>query len=182
MVNKTWKIFCILVAFGIIALASGINMFASKTQDYDSPIYISQKLTMNESTNYTITGVLTNLTNKEIYIEELTIRLFGGKKGKVTPTFYGDVTTKNIIIAPYENYHLSSPIPSNFKDLNSGATIVKCIIDNENYMIKESKDGITYNENDGGAFILSFLGVAMLVTSIVLGLSSLVRNKHKNKE
>lgn len=165
-------ILCLLFA---LFLPGGISMLNEANQKYDLPIYISQKLSVTGYSSYTVTGELTNNSDRDVVIERLEITLTGKKE---YTSYVTDFSINNITVPANSSYEIHSP-GHTFQNEHGGvvasgelssARISDCVIDGKSVELKEY-DGTNFVEQGvqpGGAILAIVTGSIALLGAIAI--------------
>ena len=170
----------LFLIFGVLLALLGIIGLTGRNEKYSAPVYISTEFKVTCEDTYTVTGQLTNRTDKSIYIDKLIIRLTGSD---VSTTYYGDVKKEDIFIPPNGTYDFFQDNISYPSNLLKRAHVEECVIDGVDYNLKYSKDGVVFDKSS--KTVLTF-SVALTIGIILLGLDIVVLIIHfirkKNSE
>ncbi len=156
-----------------LLLPGGISMLCVANQDYDTPVYISEKFTVSGYSTYTVTGELTNRTNKDVVIERLEITLMGKKE---YTSYVTNFSIRNITVPANSSYQIYSPghmfkneyggtIPSGELDT---ARISDCVINGKSVKLKkfDGKNFVEQGVQPGGAIVAIVTGSIALLGAI----------------
>ena len=165
-------ILCLLFA---LFLPGGISMLNEANQKYDLPIYISQKLSVTGYSSYTVTGELTNNSDRDVVIERLEITLTGKKE---YTSYVTDFSINNITVPANSSYKIHSP-GHTFQNEHGGvvasgelslARISDCVINGKSVELKKY-DGTNFVEQGvqpGGANLAIATGSIALLGAIAI--------------
>ena len=166
-------IFCIAISW---FLPVGISTAREVKQEYDLPIYISQKVTISGYSSYTITGEIKNRTNEDVKVDYLEIAL-SGRDGDTV--YHIDERLKRYdFIVPANSTYTIRFDDVVYTQLGStvahgeltNANISACIIDGKSVELKK-KDGdyfVAQGGNSSGYIYAIILGSLGLIGSVAI--------------
>ena len=154
-------------------LPIGISMLSETNQEYDIPVYISEKITVSGYSTYTVTGELTNRTNKDVVIEQLEITLTGKKE---YTSYVTDFSIRNITVPANSSYKIYSP-GHMFRNEYGGkvatgeldsARISDCVINGKSVKLKkfDGKNFVEQGVQPGGEILAIVTGSIALLGAI----------------
>ena len=166
-------IFCLAMS---IFLFAGISAAREVKQEYDLPIYISQKVTISGYSSYTITGAIKNRTNKDVKVDYLEIAL-SGRDGDTVYHISERLKEYNFVVPANGTYTIRFDDVV-YTQLGSttahgeltNANISACIIDGKSVELKK-QDGdyfVSQGGNSSGYIIAIIIGSLGLMGAVAI--------------
>ena len=176
-------IFCLAFSFFLLA---GIDSARDVKEEYDLPIYISQKVTISGYSSYTITGAIKNRTGKDVKVDYLEITL-SGHDGDTVYYINERLEKYNFIVPANSTYEIrfddivyTQPGNTTAQGELTHATISACILNGESVELKK-QDGdyfVSQGGNSSGYILAIILGSFGLLGLVVIIIYKIIKYKY----
>lgn len=155
----------LILLLGILITIVGIINIITPAEEYKAPIYLSQGFRLEHRTNgeYYAIGEFANRTNKDVVISSISFKLYGDY-------YYAIATLRDITVPAGGKYYVNESVFNNPVDALKKITITSCMIDDVDWKLEYSKDGVTFfssNKKEVSIIVL-VVGIIFLLVSLYM--------------